>query len=103
MTTAVLLLAAAGLVSWSMRVVFVTVVPARRLPAPVLRGLVHAAPSVLAALVVAGLADDGGLAPPTPSPPLAALVCGGLIAAVTRRPLAGIAAAFGCFALLSVL
>ena len=104
MTTAVLTLTAAGLVTWLLRVLFVTVVPARRLPARVLRSLPHVAPAVLAPLVVVGLVDRGGpLVLVTPSPELAALVCGGLVAVAARRPVVGIAAALGCFALLTAL
>lgn len=102
--TAVLTLTAAGLATWVLRVLFVTVVPARRLPAAVHRGLDHAAPAVLAALVATALVGDAGpLALVTPSPMLIALVVGGAVAVVTRRPLAGIAAALAGFAVLGAL
>jgi branched-subunit amino acid transport protein len=104
MTAAVLALTAAGLATWLLRVLFVTLVPARRLPAPVRRGLDHAAPAVLAALVATSLVGDAGpLALITPSPMLIALVTGGAVAVMTRQPLAGIAAALGSFALLGAL
>lgn len=47
-----LLLLAAGVVSWIMRVMFITVVPADRLPARARDVLTNATPAVLAALTV---------------------------------------------------
>lgn len=58
----VLVLVAAGGVSWVLRVVPITVLPAARLPSAARRLLDHAGPAALAAMVGAGLA--GGLALP---------------------------------------
>lgn len=49
---ALLVLLAAGVVSWLMRVMFITVVPADRLPARARHILTNATPAVLAALTV---------------------------------------------------
>jgi branched-subunit amino acid transport protein len=41
---------ALGALSWVLRVAFVLVLPAQRLPGPVVRGLEHLAPAVLASI-----------------------------------------------------
>jgi branched-subunit amino acid transport protein len=57
-----LLALAAG--SWALRVAFIVLIPAERLPERVTAALGHTAPAVLASLVsvetVTGLKDDGG-------------------------------------------
>jgi branched-subunit amino acid transport protein len=58
----VLMLLAAGAVSWVLRVVAITVLPAARLPTVARRLLDHAGPAALAAMV--GAAVAGGLALP---------------------------------------
>ncbi|HXV94035.1 MAG TPA: AzlD domain-containing protein [Pseudonocardia sp.] len=96
----VVVLAAAGLVSWLLRVLFIALVPATRLPGPVLRALGHAGPATLAALVASGLARPAS--PIALLPALAALLVGGLVTWRTRRALAGTAAAIAAFALLTL-
>jgi branched-subunit amino acid transport protein len=83
--TAFLILAAAGALSWGLRVLFVTVVPASRLPSGLRRALEHGGAAVPAALVATALAGQGGaVAAITPSPMLVALLASGLTAARTR-------------------
>ena len=66
--TALLASAGAVLVTWLLRVLFITLVPAGHLPAVVQRALPHVGPAVLAAVVAAALlggrggADVGSLA-----------------------------------------
>jgi branched-subunit amino acid transport protein len=72
-------LVAAGAVSWLLRVIPITLLPAARLPAPVRRLLDHAAPAAIAAMVGAGIADGNAL------PELAArlpVLLGALVAGV---------------------
>jgi branched-subunit amino acid transport protein len=54
-----LVLTGAGLVSWVLRVLFIVLVPARRLPPRVRRALPHTGPAALAALLATGLARSG--------------------------------------------
>ncbi|HUH07065.1 MAG TPA: AzlD domain-containing protein [Egibacteraceae bacterium] len=54
--SALLVLTAAALVTWALRVAFITVVPAGRMPARVQRALDDVAPSVMAAIVAVQLA-----------------------------------------------
>jgi branched-subunit amino acid transport protein len=61
--TAYLALAGAVTVTWTLRVLFITLVPATRLPAPVRRALPHVGPAVLAALVAAALFGSPGVQP----------------------------------------
>ncbi|MGZ4666321.1 MAG: AzlC family ABC transporter permease [Frankiaceae bacterium] len=68
-----LVLVAAGIVSWSLRIAFITLVPAARLPEQARVALRHVAPAALAALVVTGLAKQAGsAAQPTSWAPLGA-------------------------------
>lgn len=53
--TPLLMLAAGVLITWALRVAFITVVPAGRLPERVQRALDDVAPSVLAAIVAVQL------------------------------------------------
>jgi branched-subunit amino acid transport protein len=76
MTAAIVLLLAAA-VSWALRVLFITVVPAARLPAPVRGALDDVAPAVMAAMVVTSLAHGRG-----PSGLAAAEVAAALLAAL---------------------
>jgi branched-subunit amino acid transport protein len=86
-----LALAAAGLLSWSLRVLFIALVPARRV-AVWLRGMQnHTSPAVVAALVATALSrpSGGGF----PVPPVLALLVGTLVAWRTRSLLLSTAAA----------
>ena len=61
------LLASAGavVVTWVLRVLLITLVPAARLPAVVKRALPHVGPATLMALVAAALfGSPGGVRPP---------------------------------------
>ncbi|GAA0944833.1 AzlD domain-containing protein [Pseudonocardia zijingensis] len=72
-------LVAAGAVSWLLRVIPITLLPAARLPAPARRLLDHAAPAAIAAMVGAGIAGGNAL------PELAArlpVLLGALVAGV---------------------
>lgn len=61
--TAVLMLTAAVVITWALRVAFITVVPAGRLPARVRHALDDVAPSVMAAIVALQLVGgDAGTA-----------------------------------------
>ena len=83
--TAVVLLGS-GVVTWLLRVGFIVLLPARRLPAGLRRILDHAAVAALAALLATALTRESG---PgwllTPSPVLVAAVAAGLVAWHTRR------------------
>jgi branched-subunit amino acid transport protein len=96
----VLVLAAAALVSWTLRVLFITVVPATRLPDPVRRALDHAAPAVLAAVVATALTRPSAELPTGPA--VLALAAGALVAWRTRRALAATVTAIAAFALLTL-
>jgi branched-subunit amino acid transport protein len=77
---------ASGLLTWMLRVGFIVILPARRLPSGVRRLLDQAAIAALAALLGTALAGQGGpLVLVTPSPVLGAAVAGLLVAWRTRR------------------
>ena len=62
--TACLALAGAVVVTWVLRVLFITLVPATRLPASMRRALPHVGPAVLSALVASALfGSPGGVQP----------------------------------------
>jgi branched-subunit amino acid transport protein len=54
--TALVAVAGAAAATWLLRVLFITLVPAGRLPGPVRRTLPHVGPAVLAAVIAAALA-----------------------------------------------
>lgn len=79
-------LLASTLITWLLRVGFIAILPARRLPGGVRRLLDHAAIAALAALLGTALAGQGGaLVLVTPSPVLGATAAGVLVAWRTRR------------------
>lgn len=92
-------LVTAGVLSWLLRVSFVALVPAARLPAGTRRTLRHTGPAALAALVATGLARPGNTAL---LPALLALLACAVVALRTRNLLASTATALGVFALLTV-
>ena len=99
MSTAVVVLLAAGVLSWLFRVGAITLLPATRLPPPVRRLLDHAVPAALAAMVGAGLA--GGAALPDLAPRLPVLAGAAVTAVLAWRVrgivlpvMAGLAAAW---------
>lgn len=83
--SAVMLLAA-SVVSWLLRVGFITIVPARRLPDGFRRVLDSTAVAALAALLATGLARGSGTPGVGPVPPvLVAAAVAALVAWRTRR------------------
>ena len=87
----VLMLAVA---SWVVRLTFIALVPARRLPPPFVAALDHVAPAVLAALVSVETVGAVRMSSATNAP--AVLGCTALIAVVARlRPSLSISAALG--------
>jgi branched-subunit amino acid transport protein len=98
--SAALVLTAAGLVSWVLRVLFIVLVPAHRLPQGANRAVRHTGPAALAALVATGLARSGSGG--SPAPLLLALLAAALVARHTRSPLVATGAGVGAFALLTL-
>jgi branched-subunit amino acid transport protein len=96
-----LVLTAAGLVSWVLRVLFIVLVPAHRLPQGAHRALRHTGPAALAALVATGLARSGS-GGGSPAALLLALLAAALVAHHTRSPLLATGAGVGAFALLTL-
>jgi branched-subunit amino acid transport protein len=82
--TAVLMLTAGVMLTWTLRIVFITVVPAGGLPARVRRALDDVAPAVMAAIVAVHLA---GSQPGIGIPPVegGAALLGGAVAWRTRN------------------
>jgi len=92
--TALAILVAAAAVSWLLRVLFIAVVPASRLPAGLRRVLDHTGTVVMAALIATELGHDGGVAAlVVPSGPLLALLAAGAVAWRTRHLAAAVATA----------
>jgi branched chain amino acid efflux pump len=92
--TALLALTLGALATWLLRVGFVTILPADRLPVRLRRALPHVGPAVLAALVISSLAGTGGPAALfTPSAQHVALLAAALVAVRFRNLAAPIAAA----------
>jgi branched-subunit amino acid transport protein len=101
---AFLVLVAAGAVGWALRVLFITVIPASRLPAGFRQALGYGAAAVPAALIGGALARQGGPAGlVVPSPALVALLFGGAVAWRTGKLAATVAVAVGVFWLLGLL
>lgn len=93
--TAVLALALLAVGTWTLRVLFATVLRPAALPAKVRTGLAYVGPAVLAGLVVTLLAGGQGTAGlRLPLPQLAALVVAGTVALRGAKLLPTIAAAF---------
>jgi branched-subunit amino acid transport protein len=92
--TGLLALSGGALATWLLRVSFITLVPADRLPPGLWRALRHAGPAVLSALIVTGLAGHGDAAALlVPSARHLALLIAGLVAWRFRNLAAPIAAA----------
>ena len=92
--SAVLALSAGAVATWLLRVSFINLLPADRLPAVLRRTLRHAGPAALGALVVTSLAGSGGPAAlVVPSAPHLALIVAGLVAWRVRNLVAPMAAA----------
>lgn len=91
---AVIALSAGALATWLLRVSFITLLPADRLPEALRLALCHVGPAALGALVVTSLVGRGGLsALLVPSASLLALTVAGLVAWRVRNPAAPMAAA----------
>jgi branched-subunit amino acid transport protein len=100
----VLALSLGALATWLLRVSFIGLLPADRLPAAVRRSLPHVGPAVLGALVVTGLVGQGGPAALLqPSPRHLALLAAGLVAWRIRNLAAPMAAALAVMLLAQVL
>jgi branched-subunit amino acid transport protein len=95
MNVTVLIAFGAGAVAtWVFRILFITLVPADRLPDGVRRALPHIGPSVMAALIVTELADRRGVAHAvTPDARHLALLVAVLVAWRVRNLAAPMAAA----------
>ena len=92
--TALLALSLGALATWLLRVGFIALLPADRLPAALRRALPHVGPAVLAALVVSSLAGSGGPAALfAPSAQHVALLAAALVAVWIRNLAAPIAVA----------
>ncbi len=88
-----------GATCWVMRSLFISLVPAERLPDAIRQALDHLAPAMLAALVaveLAGATADLSLGPAALA--LGAMLAAGVVVRVTRNPL--FAVAFGIAAAL---
>ena len=102
--TAVLVLLAVAAGSWMLRVAFVTVVDVDTLPSVVREALDYVGPAVLAALIVATLADGEGAAGlRLPLPEVAGLAAAAVVALRTTSLLWPLAAAMGAFTAVTML
>jgi branched-subunit amino acid transport protein len=91
--SALLALSACAVATWLLRVVFITLLPADRLPGAVHRALRHAGPAVLGAMVVTSVIGPDGLAALAPSVRHVALLAAALVAWRVRNLAAPISAA----------
>jgi branched-subunit amino acid transport protein len=91
--SALLTLSACAAATWLLRVTFITVLPADRLPDAVHRALRYAGPAVLGAMVVTSLIGPGGLPALAPSARHLALLAAAIVAWRVRNLAAPIAAA----------
>jgi len=92
--SALLALSAGALATWLLRVSFLTLLPADRLPAQLRQALRHIGPAALGALIVSSLVGQGGLpALVIPSAEHVALLAAGLVAWRIRNLAAPMAAA----------
>lgn len=102
--TALVVLVAAAAVTWLLRVLFIAVVPASRLPAALQRVLAHTGTVVMAALVATELGRSGGVsALVVPSVPLLSLAAAGAVAWRTRHLAASVGVAVAVAGGLSLL
>jgi branched-subunit amino acid transport protein len=99
--TAVLALAGGALVTWLLRVGFVTLMPADRLPERARRTLRHLGPAVLSTLLVTGLADGHATAIWSPSTRHVALLAAAVVAWRFRNVALPLAAAVAVSLLLA--
>lgn len=92
--SALLALSAGALATWLLRIGFIALLPADRLPPGLRRTLRHLSPAVLGTLAVTGLIGHGGLpALLTPSTGHLALLAAALFAWRIRNPAVPVAAA----------
>jgi branched-subunit amino acid transport protein len=91
--SALLTLSACAVATWLLRVAFITLLPADRLPGVAHRALRYAGPAVLGAMVVTSLIGPDGLAALAPSARHLALLAAALVAWRVRNLAAPIIAA----------
>jgi branched-subunit amino acid transport protein len=91
--SALLTLSACAVATWLLRVAFITLLPADRLPGAAHGALRYAGPAVLGAMVVTGLIGPDGLAALAPSARHLALLAAALVASRVRNLAAPIIAA----------
>ena len=91
--SALLTLTGCAVATWLLRIAFITLLPADRLPGAVHRALRHAGPAVLGAMVVTILIGPDGLGALAPSARHLALLAAALVAWRVRNLAAPIAAA----------
>jgi branched-subunit amino acid transport protein len=91
--SALLTLSGCAVATWLLRIAFITLLPADRLPRAFHRALRHAGPGVLGALLVTSLIGPDSVAALTPSASHVALLAAALVAWRVRNPAAPIAAA----------
>jgi branched-subunit amino acid transport protein len=82
--TALVIVLAASLVTWLLRIGFITVLPAERLPAHIQRAFDDVAPAVLAAIVVSHVVHAGGPGE-IPWPTLASVLAAAVVAWRSRN------------------
>jgi branched-subunit amino acid transport protein len=101
--TVLLLLLGAGVLSWMMRLAFITLLPASKLPPRARRFLDHGVVAIPAALVATSLAGPGGAsALVVPSPTLLALLVSGVVAWRTEHLAGTVAAGVAAFWLIGL-
>jgi branched-subunit amino acid transport protein len=97
--TALLIVLGASLATWLLRIVFITVLPAERLPARVQRAFDDVAPAVLAAIVVSHVVRAGGPGG-IPWPTLGAVLAAAVVAWRSRNLALPVAVGVAVFGLL---
>jgi branched-subunit amino acid transport protein len=100
--SAMLAIGLAVVASFALRIVFIVLVPAGRLPASVQGAFDDVAPAVLAALAVTALTGGSGVSGLL-TPPVAAGFVAAVVAWHTRNLAATVAAGVGAMALLQLL
>lgn len=101
--TALVTIAAAGVLSWTLRASFITFLGDRKPPMAIRRGLAGARPAVMAAMVATSLTSTtGGASALAVSPELVAVAVAAAAVFVTRQLVAGLLAGVGALVGLGV-
>ncbi len=101
--TALLMIAAAGALSWTLRASFITFLGDREPPMAMRRGLAGARPAVMAAMVATSLTSmTGGASALAVSPELVAVAVAAAAVFVTRQLVAGLLAGIGTLVALAI-